>query len=57
MTAPLFYESGLVCESCGDPSPTQFMHQLNHHINPDGECTSARLRRRYEEVKGAILTM
>ena len=57
MTSPLFYPNGLMCESCGEPSPTSFMHQLNHHIDPDGVCTSARLRRRHEEVKGAILTM
>lgn len=57
MTAPLFYENGLICESCGQSSPTQFMHELNHHIDPDGECASTRLRRRHEEVKGAILTM
>ena len=51
MTAPLFYENFLVCESCGEPSPTPFMHQLNHHINPDGECTSARLRKRHKETR------
>ena len=52
MTTPvLFYRSLLICEHCGESSPTRFMHELNHHIAPDGQCTTARLRQRHKEAK------
>ncbi|WJY73241.1 hypothetical protein CAURIC_08140 [Corynebacterium auriscanis] len=51
MTAPLFHESLLICECCGESSPTRFMHELNHYLDPGGECRSARLRRRHVEVR------
>ena len=45
MTAPLIHESLLICDHCGQSSPNRYLHDLNHHIAPDGECTSARLQR------------
>lgn len=42
---PLFHESLLICDHCGQSSPNRYLHDLNHHIAPDGECTSARLQR------------
>ena len=51
MTAPLFHESLLICECCGESSPTRFMHELNHHLDPVGVCVSARLHQRHQETK------
>lgn len=45
MTEPLIYESLLICDYCGQSSLNRYLHELNHYITPDEECTSARLQR------------
>lgn len=39
-----------VCPHCGEISPTEFMHHLNHYIDPDGMCTTSKLRARHRTV-------
>lgn len=43
---PLFHESLLICDHCGQSSPNRYLHNLNHYIRPDGVCTTADLQNR-----------